>query len=458
MKHASESFVIASTHRTVIELECVSKSFQLFESSSTRAFSALAFWRQRANRGIVGVRTALKDVTLKVECRERVGLVGHNGSGKTTLLNLILGLSVPTAGMVRVRGRAHGLMSVGSGYDDGMTGRKVIHSLLMLNNLSRSEEREATRDIEEFVELGEFLDHPVRTYSLGMRARLEFAVATAIAPDVLAVDEVLGAGDGYFAQKSARRMRAVAGRSTLLLVSHSMRQILDYCERAIWLNEGVVEADGPAEEVVKAYEEFMMRKEAAQLDRQNSIIERKADDVEGTLSHMDSTVVRLASQRLVPAPRAKEKAIGQLIDAWFLPSKSRIHVTETGALLTVAVRVWIPTVSRDQLGIVLLAFGPSGQLLWDARVEPQVFGSGERTLLLEIAKATPGVGDYLITIVLEKQQDEQSFAPVDCLHGALKLRMITTNYSDPPVFHCAGEWRYGSAGERRESSRVSAWV
>jgi lipopolysaccharide transport system ATP-binding protein len=147
---------------------------------------------------------------------------------------------------------------MGLGFHPDFTGNQNIRSALQYNGLSRNEYDEAVRDIVEFCELGEFIDQPFKNYSLGMQARLMFAVATSVNPDILIVDEVLGAGDAYFIAKSKQRVdRLVSRGCTLLLVSHSTQQVLELCHEAIWLDQGRIRMQGDAFLVVKAYEEYI---------------------------------------------------------------------------------------------------------------------------------------------------------------------------------------------------------
>jgi len=207
---------------------------------------------------------ALRDVSLSVRRGERLGIVGRNGAGKTTLLKLIIGNLSPTRGRVEVRGQVQALMQVGLGFHPEFTGRENARSALLYNGLSGSTIERALADVIEFTELGEFLDQPMSTYSLGMRMRLQFAAATAIEPDILIVDEVMGAGDAYFSAKSADRMkRLTASGCTLLLVSHSPYQVLEFCGRAVWLDGGRVRMEGDAHEVLGAYEVHLEQLTAA---------------------------------------------------------------------------------------------------------------------------------------------------------------------------------------------------
>lgn len=201
---------------------------------------------------------ALDDVSLIVGKGERVGLVGRNGAGKTTLLKLLCGNFTATSGTVKVNGSVQALMSMGTGFHPDHTGRRNAEIALKFNGLSPADHALAMADVEDFCELGEFFDQPFKVYSLGMQARLMFAVATAVKPEILVVDEVLGAGDAYFVAKSKLRVeRLVKSGCTMILVSHSMSQILELCTRAVWLDKGRVRMDGDAFVVVKAYEEFM---------------------------------------------------------------------------------------------------------------------------------------------------------------------------------------------------------
>ncbi len=200
----------------------------------------------------------MSNVSLDVPRGHRIGIIGRNGAGKTTLLKLICGNFAPTDGKIEVNGTVQALMSIGLGFHPEYTGRENVQASLQYNGLSRDEYKQAMDGIVEFCELGDFLDQPFKTYSLGMQARLMFASATAIRPDILIVDEVLGAGDAYFVAKSKLRVeKLVSSGCTMLLVSHSMQQVLELCDEAIWLDQGMIRMQGDAFSVVKAYEEYL---------------------------------------------------------------------------------------------------------------------------------------------------------------------------------------------------------
>ena len=199
---------------------------------------------------------ALSKINLTVEKGRRLGVIGRNGAGKTTLLKLLCGHVAATSGTLEVNGTVHALMTTGLGFNPEQTGAQNIASSLLYNGLSKGERVSAAEDIEDFCELGDFINQPVKTYSSGMQSRLAFACATAIKPEILIIDEILGAGDAYFIAKSKQRVeRLVGGGCTMLLVSHSMGQVLEMCDEAIWISDGKIRKRGPSLEVVKAYEE-----------------------------------------------------------------------------------------------------------------------------------------------------------------------------------------------------------
>ncbi len=242
-----------------IRMKNVSKVYKLFGSQRDQIINVLGLHRfGLKSKTAVKEYAALTDINLDVPRGHRIGIVGRNGAGKTTLLKLICGNFSPTSGEVVVNGDVQALMNVGLGFHPEFTGRENVEASLQYNGLSKGDYQAAIDDIIEFCELGDYLDQPFKSYSLGMQARLMFASATAIRPDILIVDEVLGAGDAYFVAKSKTRVeKLVNSGCTMLLVSHSMQQVMELCNEAIWLDKGKIRMHGDAFLVVKAYEEYL---------------------------------------------------------------------------------------------------------------------------------------------------------------------------------------------------------
>jgi len=197
---------------------------------------------------------ALRGVSFDVGRGEVVGIIGRNGAGKSTLLKILSRITRPTEGMVETRGRIGSLLEVGTGFHPELTGRENIFLNGAILGMRRAEILGKFDDIVAFSEIERFLDTPVKRYSSGMYTRLAFAVAAHLEPEILIVDEVLAVGDAQFQRKCLAKMGDVArGGRTVLFVSHNMTALSSLCQRALWLAEGRLVADGPAGEVVARY-------------------------------------------------------------------------------------------------------------------------------------------------------------------------------------------------------------
>ena len=201
-----------------------------------------------ANRVVVA---ALRDLSFAIGHGERVALIGHNGAGKTTLLRTLAGVYEPVAGRLSVRGEIGSLIDPQAGMDPVATGRENIMLRGLYRGMSEAESLRLAQEVAEFAGLAEFLDVPVRTYSSGMAVRLSFAMATAMEPEVLLMDEWLSAGDAEFlARAEARLGQLVRDAEILVMASHNMEIVRHWCTRAIRLEAGRIVADGPVEEVL----------------------------------------------------------------------------------------------------------------------------------------------------------------------------------------------------------------
>lgn len=197
---------------------------------------------------------ALNNISIELEHGDRLALIGHNGAGKSTLLKTIAGIYEPTKGKISTSGSIASLLDINLGMNPESSGRENIYSRGMLLGMSRREIDEISEDIINFTELADFIDLPVRTYSSGMSVRLAFAISTAVKPDILLLDEVIGAGDASFMEKARRRITdLIESVGILVFSSHSEQDVRDFCNRGIVLDAGNIVFDGAVDEAFKYY-------------------------------------------------------------------------------------------------------------------------------------------------------------------------------------------------------------
>ncbi len=205
------------------------------------------------------VVSALHDISLDIKQGDRLGLVGHNGAGKTTLLRVMSGIYPPTGGTVEFSGRVALIFDISLGMEMDATGYENIHMMGRLLGLTNIEITATIPDIEDFTELGDYLSLPVRTYSSGMLMRLAFAIATARPADIVLIDEVLGAGDAVFYEKTQERLDNFLSQTSLLvLTTHSERLMRRFCTSAVLLHNGKIELVGGLDEVYAKYGELLV--------------------------------------------------------------------------------------------------------------------------------------------------------------------------------------------------------
>ncbi|MCK9152241.1 ABC transporter ATP-binding protein [Methanobacterium alcaliphilum] len=197
---------------------------------------------------------ALDDVSFSLNKGDRLGLIGLNGAGKSTLLKIIAGVMKPTSGNISVSGKIAPLLELGAGFDPNYTGNENIFLNGAILGYSKEFLEEKYDEIAEFSELGRFLKIPIKNYSSGMRSKLGFSIATIVEPDILILDEVLSVGDAKFRRKSGDKIRSLFDSGvTVLLVSHSITQVRELCNKVIWLENGKIVMSGDADEVCDAY-------------------------------------------------------------------------------------------------------------------------------------------------------------------------------------------------------------
>jgi lipopolysaccharide transport system ATP-binding protein len=240
-----------------IAAENVSVDFPLYHGSA-RSLKKTVFAAAAGRLGEDGqhrtVVQALRDISFSLRSGDRLGLIGTNGAGKTTLLRTLAGIYEPVAGRVSVDGSLNALLDTQLGMNMDLSGRENILLRGLYSGLNGAQIRRLEEDVQDFAELGEFMELPVRLYSSGMVIRLGFALATAVNPQVLLMDEWFMAGDIRFIAKAMGRLEnVVRGSEILVLSSHQNAAVKQWCNRVIWLDHGRVRADGPADQVLDEY-------------------------------------------------------------------------------------------------------------------------------------------------------------------------------------------------------------
>ncbi|AQT82136.1 ABC transporter ATP-binding protein [Mycolicibacterium litorale] len=241
-----------------IETQDAWVEFPIFDAktrSLKKTFLGAAGGAIGRNTENVVVIEALRDITLSLKMGDRVGLVGHNGAGKSTLLRLLSGIYEPTRGSATVRGRVAPVFDLGVGMDPEISGFENIIIRGLFLGQTRKQMMAKVDEIADFTELGEYLSMPLRTYSTGMRVRLAMGVVTSIDPEILLLDEGIGAVDAEFLKKAQSRLQRLVERSGILVfASHSNEFLARLCKTAMWIDHGTVRMSGGIEEVVRAYE------------------------------------------------------------------------------------------------------------------------------------------------------------------------------------------------------------
>ncbi|OPA99691.1 sugar ABC transporter ATP-binding protein [Pseudomonas fluorescens] len=256
-----------SSDHAVISVRNVSKCFYTYDKPRDRLKQAIVprFQRWAGDKVTTYAKEfwALRDISFEVKKGETVGIVGRNGSGKSTLLQIICGTLTPTIGEVETRGRVAALLELGSGFNPEFTGRENVYLNGAVLGLTHDEVDNRFDAIASFADIGEFLDHPVKTYSSGMAVRLAFAVQAQVDPEILVVDEALSVGDARFQAKCFERLRQLKENGTsILLVTHSSEQVVTHCSRAILLEQSRVEMIGESRPVINRYTDLLFGRNA----------------------------------------------------------------------------------------------------------------------------------------------------------------------------------------------------
>jgi lipopolysaccharide transport system ATP-binding protein len=453
--------------KSAIRLAGVRKEYRLYNSFSDQALDVLGlawarFWRPVQYRTF----SALDGIDLEIGHGDRVGIVGRNGAGKTTLLKLITGNFAPTSGEIEVGGQVQALMQTGLGFHGEFTGLENIRAAMVYNGLTGGELELAIDDVIDFCELGDFIHQPIKTYSLGMRARLQFAAATAIKPDIVIIDEVLGAGDAYFSAKSANRVERLAKSGcTLLLVSHSVQQILQFCERAIWLDDGRIRMDSTSREVISTYEVEMENKiEQNEKQRAHRAIGPNSAEqqwLDQLVSNQD------ASEKRNVSPPKEVEIGGRKAFRW--PGKDGVKITHVSILqegeeafilrsgddliITLDLKSYIQ--SKYEIKYYISVFDLRGNRVAWITSPTDTFNAdagAKRSVSVRLDPLLLGGGDYILSVSIFDSVPENRISARDrhdLLARCLDFKVIENDGRQSPIFHHPARWQFCDNGELR---------
>ena len=377
---------------------------------------------------------ALEAVSFAVQPGECWGIIGANGAGKSTLLRLLAGLSRPSSGQIEIQGRVSALLELNSGFHPEFTGRENIRLAGAILDLSPREIAARTGEIIAFAELNDFIDLPVRTYSAGMFLRLGFAVATAIAPDVLLIDEALAVGDEYFRGKCSHRLREFRNQNkTIVIVSHDLSLVRSLCDQALLLDRGRVAAEGAPAQVLQAYLDGVYR--------------GAVEEMHGAEGQLPPGILRRGSGEI-------EITAVRMLNREGRPSRAFV----TGDPVTIEFDYTAHRLLRDPLFgvnvfradgvLVVCTNNECGQVsnlaLWPGRDpgdRPRDLEPGRRgTARWEVETNLLLPGSYALSVNVFNGKSG-SATPVDELFDVIRFEMLAGRFDDRAIFLCPGTWR-----------------
>ena len=388
----------------------------------------------------------LQDISFEIKKGERVAILGKNGAGKSTLLKIIAGFMYPTSGEIKVAGKISSLFSIDSGITEELTGLENIKKSAVMNGVRLKNLSEYEEDIIGFSELEDVINQPVYTYSLGMKMRLQFAIATAITPDILIIDEVLGAGDAYFASKSYERVEnLVKSDCTLVIVSHSAQTIEKLCTRALLIHDGKILKDDRPDKVIPLYLSISRTTENTCSYKIGDWVEIPKSNrpyfLESRINSLEKPDITCQYQEYMMGNRQikvyskdnKKSVVG--FESHF---KSK-HTNILYAGDSLSLKVKLAQKLRPNRELIHIRIYDSSS---------KCVGSFERslndcpnkdTIELVLYPLILGSGDYQVSVRLESKGKNL----VELYPNIFTFLVNYANDADPPLYHLPGEWDFG---------------
>lgn len=413
-----------------IEVNNIRKNFKVYKDKGHTLKEVTLFSQRRAYEE----REVLKGISFEVKKGEAVGLIGQNGCGKSTTLKLLTKIIYPDEGTIEMNGRVSSLIELGAGFHPDMSGKENIYINASIFGLTKKEIDAKLDDIISFSELENFIDNPVRTYSSGMYMRLAFAVAINVNADILLIDEILAVGDINFQSKCFNKLRELKGKgTTIVIVSHSMEQIEKICEKSIWIQEGLIKAEGSPRDVHPQYFEFMGKERQSEAGKNISTEEKSEVPSE-------ETSVQITKEELLGNHWGTGEVRITEVKCYNKTGEESL-VFKTGSLLKICVFYNVlKKVFRANIGIAfyrldgVLCYGTNTQL--DKEDVLTLDKDGKIELVLPNLELLPGEYDVDFAIGADNGID------VDYCKGLLRVQ-IYSDINDVGVSRLTHYWNYG---------------
>lgn len=396
----------------IIDVKNLIKTYKIYEKSVDRLKETLSISKKIYSTEF----NALNNISFQVEEGDAVGILGKNGSGKSTLLKIITGVLNQTSGEIVTRGRISSILELGTGFNPEYTGLENIYLNNSIMGYTKEETDERVEEIISFADIGAFVKQPVKIYSSGMFARLAFSVAINVEPDILIIDEALAVGDTRFQIKCIDKLKELKkSGTTILFVSHATEQVKRFCNKAIWLKNGEIEASGNSSEIVDLYENYMRFGDACLYKKEKLHDEKKEEPFV-----MPSNSDIVASITKININKSEFNTFDELsVDITYEIYEERIE----GFLLGVAIY------SADRKGYI---FGPNTYL--DKKVVPH--NKGRHRVIYTIPRLTIINGSYMIDVGLF---NNEGIVMLDYKEGA-ELFSVSNSYFSEGQFYIDHEW------------------
>jgi len=418
-----------------IEVKNLTKKFKVYFDKGSQLKERILF----RNRNRYEERWVLNGVSFEIKKGEAVGLIGHNGCGKSTTLKLLSKIIYPDVGSIEMRGRVSSLIELGAGFHPDMSGRENVYTNASIFGLSKKEIDLRFDDIVAFSELEEFIDNPVRTYSSGMYMRLAFSVAINVNAEILLIDEILAVGDSNFQAKCFNRLREIkAHGTTIVIVSHSLSQIEQICDRTIWLQDGLIAAEGLPRDIHPIYLNYMGEQRQVIAEKEAERQKEKADD---------SKSVEVLPQKSEKDNSQKDKSRwgngnARISNIVMLNSKmEEQHVFATGDDMILKLEYSVKENVKDAVFGIGIFRGDGLQCYGtNTRIDKQaVFNLSESGMLqLDLKNIDLLPAEYIVDIAIESEIG----VPVDYFKVATSFE-VYSNIDDVGVVRIKHEWNFG---------------